>query len=74
MELLDLNLEELLTDLQRETGTGNGPRAITFVVSPEDAEVIEEAVRRAATGLEGANRRGRALGLIAKSFAEKSSL
>jgi ParB-like chromosome segregation protein Spo0J len=71
LELLDLNLEELLADLQRETGTGNGLRAITFVVSHEDERAIEEAVRRAAAGLEGANRRGRALGLIAKSYAER---
>jgi ParB family chromosome partitioning protein len=71
LELLDLNLEELLADLQRETGTGNGLRAITFVVSPEDEQVIEEAVQQVAAGLKGPNRRGRALGLIAKSFAEK---
>lgn len=71
LELLDLNLEELLADLQRETGTGNGVRAITFVVSPEDEQAIEEAVQQVAAGLEGANRRGRALGLIAKSYAER---
>jgi len=71
LELLDLNLEELLADLQRETGTGNGLRAITFVVSAEDERAIEEAVQQVAAGLEGASRRGRALGLIAKSYAER---
>jgi len=70
LELLDLNLEELLADLQRETGTGNGLRAITFVVSPEDERAIEEAVQQVAAGLDGTNRRGRALALIARRYLE----
>jgi ParB/RepB/Spo0J family partition protein len=73
LELLDLNLEELLADLQRETGTGNGLRAITFVVSAEDEQAIEEAVQQVAAGLDGANRRGRALAQIAKTYRERWS-
>ena len=73
LELLDLNLEELLADLQRQTGTGDGLRAITFVVSPEGEQAIEEAVQQVAAGLEGANRRGRALAQIAKTYSERWS-
>jgi len=71
LELLDLNLEELLADLEREKGARNGLRAITFAVSPEDEQVIEQAVRQAEVGLEGSNRRGRALGLVAKSYVKR---
>jgi ParB family chromosome partitioning protein len=54
LELLDLNLEELLADLQRQTGE----------------QAIEEAVQEVAAGLEGTNRRGRALALIARRYLE----
>lgn len=70
LELLDLNLEELLADLQRQTGAGNGLRAITFVVTPQDEQVIEEAVQQVTAGLEATNRRGRALALIARRYLE----
>ena len=60
-----------MAHLERETDSGSGLRAIAFVVSREDEEVIEEAVRQAASGLEGSNRRGRALALIAKSYIER---
>ena len=73
LELLDLNLEELLADLQRQTGTGNGLRAITFVVSADDEGAIEEAVQQVAAGLDGANRRGRALAQIARTYRERWS-
>lgn len=70
LDLLDLNLEELLADLERETDGGSGLRAISFAVSPEGEQMIEEAVARAAAGLDGKNRRGRALADIAKSYLE----
>ena len=73
LELLDLNLDELLADLQRESDAGNGLRAITFVVSPEDEQAIEEAVQQVAAGLVGTNRRGRALARIAKTYRERWS-
>lgn len=69
--LLDLNLEQLLAELERETEGGSGLRAISFVVSREDEQAIEEAVRKAAAELEGTNRRGRALARIAKTYLER---
>jgi hypothetical protein len=71
LELLDLNLEELLADLERQADGGNGLRAITFVVTREDEQAIEEAVRRVAADLEGTNRRGRALAHIARTYVER---
>jgi len=68
LDLLDLNLEELLADLERQADAGTGLRAITFVVSPEDEQAIEDAVQRVAADLEGTNRRGRALALIARRY------
>ncbi len=71
LELLDLDLEELLADLRREGQGGSGLRAITFAVSPEDEQTIEQAVQKVAAGLEGTNRRGRALAHIARSLLER---
>lgn len=70
LELLDLNLEELLAELERQADGGTGLRAITFVVTREDEQAIEEAVQRVAADLEGTNRRGRALALIARRYLE----
>ncbi len=72
-ELLDL--EELLKlpdglaawieeEVEREKK--EAPVVLTFVV--EDAEVIERAVTQAADTLEGKNRRGRALAVLAKAY------
>ena len=71
LDLLDLNLEELLADLEREADGGSGLRAISFVVSREDEQAIEAAVAQAAARLEGKNRRGRALVHIAKTYLER---
>lgn len=71
LDLLNLDLEGLLADLERETDAGNSLRAISFVVSREDEEVIEEAVRGVAAGLDGKNRRGRALAQIARTHQER---
>ncbi len=73
LALLDLNLEELLADLQRPTGAGDDLRAITFAVSPEEEQTIEQAVQKVAAGLKGANRRGRALAMIANTYLEGRS-
>ena len=73
LKLLNLDLDVLLADLQKEPSPGSGVRAVTFAVSPEDEAVIEEAVRLAAAGLDGANRRGRALAIIGKSYLERRS-
>lgn len=73
LKLLDLDLEALLADLQKGPGPGTGLRAISFAVTPEDESVIEEAVRLAAADLDGANRRGRALAIIANSYLARRS-
>jgi ParB family chromosome partitioning protein len=71
LDLLDLNLEELVADLERQAEAGSGLRAITFVVSPDDEQLIEEAVQQVAAGLEGTNRRGRALAHIAGTYMKR---
>jgi ParB family chromosome partitioning protein len=71
LDLLDLNLEELVADLERQAEAGSGLRAITFVVTPQDEQVIEEAVQRVAADLEGTNRRGRALAHIAGIYMKR---
>ena len=73
LKLMDLDLESLLADLQKDAGPGSGLRAISFAVTPEDESVIEEAVRLVAADLDGANRRGRALAIIANSYLERRS-
>jgi len=73
LKLLDLDLEALLADLQKDVGPASGLRAISFAVTPEDEAVVEEAVRQAAAVLEGTNRRGRALAIIANSYLERRS-
>ncbi len=70
LEMLDLDLGRVLADLQAPVGSGAGPRAITFAGTPEDEAAIEAAVQRVAGGLEGANRRGRALGIICRTHIE----
>ncbi len=73
LEILDLDLDSLLAYLQKDAGSGSGLRAISFAVTPEDEAVIEEAVRLVAADLDGANRRGRALAIIANSYLERRS-
>jgi ParB-like chromosome segregation protein Spo0J len=68
LALLDLDLDALLADLQQQAG-GSELRAITFAVTAEDERAIEYAVRSVAAGLDGANRRGRALARIVRAHA-----
>lgn len=68
--LLDLDIDALLADLARYAEDGDGLRAITFAVNIEDEAAIEEAVRGATATLDGKNRRGRALALIARAYLE----
>ncbi len=70
LALLDLDVDALLAELQHAAGDGDGLRAITFAVTTEDEAAIEEAVRATATDLEGKNRRGRALGAVARAYLE----
>lgn len=66
---LDLNLNDLLAEFQQQ-GAGSDVRAITFAVSEEDERAIEDAVAAASADLEGNNRRGRALGIVARHYLE----
>ncbi len=68
LALLDVDLDAVLADLQQQSGP-SGLRAITFAVTAEDESVIEEAVQSVAAGLDGPNRRGRALAEIARAYA-----
>jgi ParB-like chromosome segregation protein Spo0J len=68
LALLDLDVDALLADLAQHAGEGDRLRAITFAVSMEDEEAIEEAVRAASVTLDGKNRRGHALALIARAY------
>ena len=70
LAFLDLNLDDLLADLQREA-TGDGLRSVTFAVTPEAEATIEEAVASVVDGLEGRNRRGRALAAVARAYLDR---
>lgn len=48
----------------------NAPRLVSFALLPEDEAVVEEAVALWVSLLTGANRRGRALGLICRAQLE----
>jgi ParB-like chromosome segregation protein Spo0J len=74
LSLLELSLDDLLEEFQEAAkAEGKGLRALTFAVTSEDERVIEAAVAKASLGLEGQNRRGRALGLIAAAYLEEGS-
>jgi ParB-like chromosome segregation protein Spo0J len=68
---LDLDLDELLAEFQQQS-SGSDVRAITFAVSEEDERAIEDAVAAASADLEGNNRRGRALGIVARHYLEEA--
>ena len=70
LALLDLDVDALLADLAHHGEDADALRAITFAVSAEDEAAIEEAVRAASATLDGKNRRGRALALIARAYLE----
>lgn len=68
LELLESDLEMLLAAFEQEPASHDSLRAITFVVTAEDEAVIEKAVMGVAGRLDGKNRRGRALGEIARAY------
>jgi ParB/RepB/Spo0J family partition protein len=71
VSLLDLDAERLLADLATaHDRAGTGLRAITFAVSAEDETTIEAAITAAIAGLDGKNRRGRALATIAQAYQD----
>ncbi len=68
LELLESDLEGLLAAFAQPPAPDDGLRAVTFVVTRDDEETIEEAVAHAASRFQGPNRRGRALAEIARSY------
>jgi len=68
LELLESDLEMLLAAFEQEPTSQDSLRAITFVVTPEDEAVIEDAVAAVAGQLDGKNRRGRALAEVARVY------
>ena len=70
LDLLDLDLEELLSQFEGEIGKKVALRSITFAVTETDEQAIEAAVAREMTNLDGQNRRGRALAAIARHYME----
>ncbi len=72
LDFLDLDLDAVLADLQRQAATSD-LRAITFAVSAEDEQAIEDAVRSVGSEIEGPNRRGRALACIVRAYSIRDS-
>lgn len=72
LSLLALDTDALLGDLARAAAVSAAaaPRALTFAVSPEDEAVIERALAIAVGGLDGLNRRGRAIAAICRAYLE----
>ena len=72
LDLLGVDLDEILAEFERETGGGSSLRAVTFALAPDDEAIVERGVGAAMCGLEGRNRRGRALALIAQHYLEEA--
>ncbi len=72
LALLDLDAEALLADLTRavERGAAEAPQPVTFAIPPAALPLVEAALAAAAVGLEGKNRRGRALVAICRASLE----
>jgi ParB family transcriptional regulator, chromosome partitioning protein len=72
LDLLELDPDKLMAELEEaaQRRESSAPRLISFAVLPEDEEVIERAIEEAASSLNGANRRGRALAVLARSYLE----
>jgi ParB-like chromosome segregation protein Spo0J len=68
LEFLRSDLEALLAAFEQEPTSCHSLRAITFVVTPEDEAVIEQAVAAVASQLDGKNRRGQALAEITRAY------
>lgn len=71
IDMLDLDLDALLDSLTKEAGPASEWRAVTFAVTEDDEQEIERAVATAAEGLDGKNRRGRALAAVCRAYLER---
>lgn len=70
IDMLDLDLDALLSSLTKEAGPASDWRAITFAVTEDDEQEIERDVAIAGEGLDGKNRCGRALALVCREYVE----
>ena len=72
LALVDLDADRLLAELEQAAAAAQtgAARLLSFAVLPPDEPVIERAIDAAIAELEGRNRRGRALALLARSYLE----
>ena len=73
LALLDLDPERLLAELTAaaERHADDAPRLISFALRREDEQLVERAIAEAMSGLEGRDRRGRALAAICGIYLER---
>jgi ParB-like chromosome segregation protein Spo0J len=73
--LLQFPAEEIaaLLDAEAEREERVLPRVLTYVVTPEQEELIEQAVELASDGTEGRDRKARGLANLARRFMEDRS-
>lgn len=71
--LLEFPAEEIAAQLEAEAEESEKvlPRVMSFVVTPEQEEVIEQAVELASDGTAGRDRKARGLANLAKRFMEE---
>jgi ParB-like chromosome segregation protein Spo0J len=70
LALFAVDADELLaqfSDAAEQSGR-DSPRLVSFALSPQDEAFVEQALVQAAVDIDGANRRGRALGEIARRY------
>lgn len=72
--LLEFPADEIAAQLQAEAEEAEKvlPRVMSFVVSPEQEEIIERAVELASDGTAGRDRKARGLTNLAKKFLEEA--
>jgi len=69
--LLDLDVDSLLAELERAASSaGTGLTSVTFAVTADEEELVEEAIGKAKNGIPGRNRRGAALVAICRAYLE----
>ena len=73
--LLEFPAEEIAAQLDAEAQEAERvlPRVMTFVVTPDQEQVIERAIELASDGIPGRDRRARGLSNLAKHFLEGRS-
>ena len=72
ISLIELDTDALLAELSAaaERSEEAAPRLLSFAVLPADEEAVERAIGLASDGLDGRNRRGRALALVCRGYLE----